>query len=147
VKIQIMNLESFISHIDDRGTLSVAQCGELRDNFEIRRVFWITDIPIGAVRGEHANRECTELLVAVHGSVTLWLTDGENEWSVTLDNKAKGVYIAPMVWCKLFDFSEGTTLLCMADKPYNSEQYINDFDDFLSEVRNTKVANNNSASK
>ncbi len=129
-----MTLEEFESYTDSRGKLNVAQLDHLSQDFSIKRVFWITDVPEGTIRGEHANRECTELLVAVSGKVSLWLTDGSEEWNITLSTPNQGLYIPPMVWCKLYDFSSDATIVCMADKEYDPEQYINDYQQFLSEL-------------
>ena len=129
-----MTLEVFESYTDSRGKLNVAQLDHLSQDFSIKRVFWITDVPEGTIRGEHANRECTELLVAVSGKVSLWLTDGSEEWNITLSDPNQGLYIPPMVWCKLYDFSSDATIVCMADKEYDPEQYINDYQQFLSEL-------------
>lgn len=129
-----MTLEEFESYTDSRGKLNVAQLDHLSQDFSIKRVFWITDVPEGTIRGEHANRECTELLVAVSGKVSLWLTDGSEEWNITLSDPNQGLYIPPMVWCKLYDFSSDATIVCMADKEYDPEQYINDYQQFLSEL-------------
>lgn len=129
-----MTLEEFESYTDSRGKLNVAQLDHLSQVFSIKRVFWITDVPEGTIRGEHANRECTELLVAVSGKVSLWLTDGSEEWNITLSDPNQGLYIPPMVWCKLYDFSSDATIVCMADKEYDPEQYINDYQQFLSEL-------------
>lgn len=129
-----MTLEEFESYTDSRGKLNVAQLDHLSQDFSIKRVFWITDVPEGTIRGEHANRECTELLVAVSGKVSLWLTDGSEEWNITLSDSNQGLYIPPMVWCKLYDFSSDATIVCMADKEYDPEQYINDYQQFLSEL-------------
>ena len=129
-----MNLEKFKSYTDERGKLNVAQLDELSRDFSIKRVFWITDVPEGAIRGEHANRECTELLVAARGSVSLWLTDGKEEWTVTLSEPSQGLYIPPMVWCRLYDFSSDATILCMADREYEPEHYLNDYQQFLNEL-------------
>ena len=129
-----MTLEEFESYTDSRGKLNVAQLDHLSQDFSIKRVFWITDVPEGTIRGEHANCECTELLVAVSGKVSLWLTDGREEWNITLSDPNQGLYIPPMVWCKLYDFSSDATIVCMADKEYDPEQYINDYQQFLSEL-------------
>lgn len=129
-----MTLEEFESYTDSRGKLNVAQLDHLSQDFSVKRVFWITDVPEGTIRGEHANRECTELLVAVSGKVSLWLTDGSEEWNITLSDPNQGLYIPPMVWCKLYDFSSDATIVCMADKEYDPKQYINDYQQFLSEL-------------
>ena len=131
----IDKLESFKCSTDKRGSLCVAQSNLLHQDFDIKRVFWIYNVPEGAVRGEHANRSCTELLVAVHGSVRVWLTDGKSECEVVLDHPEKGLYIPPMVWCRLTHFSKECVCMCMANQDYNEDLYINKYDAFIKETQ------------
>jgi dTDP-4-dehydrorhamnose 3,5-epimerase-like enzyme len=130
------NLELVRCVRDARGALCVVQANHIKYPMEIKRVFWICDVPKGAVRGEHANRNCTELLIAVNGSVRLWLTDGKTECEVKLDSPSVGIYIPPMVWCRLYDFSADCVCLCLADQDYDESQYINQYEDFLRETAN-----------
>ncbi len=124
---------------DERGVLHVVERNGEKTAFGMERAFWITNVPTGAVRGEHANRECTELLVAVHGSVDVWLTDGQTEHCVRLDRPGLGLYIPPMVWCRLWNFSADATLLCLADRSYDKSQYINDFSAYIEEIHENRA--------
>ena len=125
---------------DYRGSLCVVQKNKLRKPFDIKRVFWIYNVPQDAIRGEHANRNCTELLVAVNGSVKVSLTDGHSQCEVVLDRPDKGLYIPPMVWCRLMDFTPGTVCVCMTDQEYDVNFYINNYGDFLKETQNADTA-------
>ena len=127
--------QSIQSHPDTRGRLYVVNQQQLVRPFSMQRAFWITDVPEGTTRGEHANRSCTELVVAVKGSVKIWLTDGREETEVLLDSPDMGIYIPPMVWCRLTDFSADAVVLCLADEDYDRSTYINDYEAFLGEAR------------
>lgn len=127
--------ETFLCKQDARGKLCVAQEDQFGKSFHIKRVFWICDVPAGAVRGEHANRQCTELLVAVKGSVEIWLTDGKDSYTFLLNRCDAGIYIPPMVWCRLKNFSEDCVCLCMADADYDETHYINQYEQFLKETQ------------
>ena len=123
------------SHPDTRGRLYVVSQQQLVCPFSMQRAFWITDVREGMVRGEHANRSCTELVVAVKGSVRIWLTDGREETEVLLNSPDMGIYIPPMVWCRLTDFSADAVVLGLADEDYDRSTYINDYEAFLGEAR------------
>ena len=123
------------SHPDARGHLYVVSQQQMVRPFNMQRAFWITDVPEGTTRGEHANRSCTELVVAVKGSVRIWLTDGHEETEVLLSSPDMGIYIPPMVWCRLRDFSADAVVLCLADEDYDRSTYINDYETFLCEAR------------
>ena len=127
--------QSIQSHPDTRGQLYVVSQQQMVCPFNMQRAFWITDVPEGTTRGEHANRSCTELVVAVKGSVKIWLTDGREETEVLLNSPDMGIYIPPMVWCRLTDFSADAVVLCLADEDYDRSTYINDYEAFLCEVR------------
>lgn len=131
----VNKVESFKCLKDKRGSLCVAQSNLLHEPFQMKRVFWIYDVPEEATRGEHANRSCTELLVAVSGSVKVWLTDGHSECEFLLDSPEKGLYIPPMVWCRLTQFSPNCVCICMADQDYDEELYINRYEDFIKEAQ------------
>lgn len=119
-------LYEFPKKNDERGSLSFV---ETKD-FTFERAFWIYDVPENAERGGHAHRTCAELLVAVHGSFDLELNDGQNAINVHVDDPAKGVIIRPMVWCRLYNFTEGAVALCLASQEYIPEGYINSFEEF-----------------
>lgn len=111
---------------DSRGALSFVQ----KSDYDFSRAFWIYDVPEDAERGGHAHRTCEELLLAVHGSFDVELYDGENKQTYHLDAPNKALVIKPMVWCRLFNFSNGFVGLCLASQEYQPEGYINTIEDF-----------------
>ena len=132
--------QRFNTYSDDRGNLTVADFSQIKLPFTPQRVFWIYGIPPQAERGGHANRKCCELVIALKGSFRLWLSDGENHAEYTLNHPQDGVYIPPMVWCELTDFSPESICLCIADQPYNTSDYINEYHDFIKERRDEVTA-------
>lgn len=115
---------------DPRGNLSFVESAR-HVPFPIRRVFYIYDVPGGETRGGHAHRECTIVLLAIAGSFTVRLTDGENERTVMLNRANRGVLIPPGVWDTMHDFTTGSVALALASHPYEEEDYIRDYDEFL----------------
>ncbi|MBR1594424.1 MAG: FdtA/QdtA family cupin domain-containing protein [Alloprevotella sp.] len=115
---------------DCRGMLCVAEheSGELP--FTPRRTFWITGVPEGQERGYHAHRTCWELLFAVHGNVTVDITDAEGLRSFLLSRPDEGLLIPPMCWCRLHSFSKDAACICLASEPYCEEGYIHDIEHF-----------------
>lgn len=120
---------------DLRGTLCVAQNGHEQLPMEFERVFWISGVPQDGSRGEHAHRTCSEIIVPICGSFEVELTDGSQHIVVTMDNPSRGLLIGPMVWCRLYHFTEDSVCLCLASGGYDAEGYINDFEDFIKEVK------------
>jgi dTDP-4-dehydrorhamnose 3,5-epimerase-like enzyme len=115
---------------DPRGNLSFVEGGRHLP-FNIRRVFYIYDVPGGETRGGHAHKECSIVLVAVAGSLTVRLTDGVNEKVVQLNRSNKGVLIPPGVWDTMHDFTTGTVCVAFASHQYEEEDYIRDYDEFI----------------
>lgn len=101
--------------------------------FEVKRVFYIYGTADDVIRGKHANRLTDFVLVAVVGNVTVKLIDvNGNETVYLLDKPDIGVYIPHMVWKEMYSFSKDAVLVCLASELYQSEEYIRDYDDFLS---------------
>ena len=120
-------------HRDSRGGL-VAIEGGSDIPFDIRRVYYITDVPKGERRGYHAHAILQQILVCVHGSVKILVDDGHNSDVVLLDQASKGLYIGPMVWREMFDFSEGSVLLVLASEHYDPSDYEKDYGRFKEEA-------------
>jgi len=114
---------------DHRGSLTVVE-QQIAVPFLIERAFWIFGVPSGRGRGGHAHRKYTQLLVAVSGSFTVILDDGENSRSYHLDNPAEGLLVPPGVWNILENFSEGAVCLVLVSGPYEETEYIREYDDF-----------------
>ena len=123
--IQIISLPKIE---DRRGNLSVIENDTIP--FEIKRVYYVYDIPSGAERGGHAHKNLQQFLVALSGSFDVILNDGKEESSITLNKPNLGLLIKPGIWRKLQNFSSGAICLVVASDVYIEEDYIRDFDNF-----------------
>jgi oxalate decarboxylase/phosphoglucose isomerase-like protein (cupin superfamily) len=123
--IQIISLPKIE---DRRGNLSVIENDTIP--FEIKRVYYVYDIPSGAERGGHAHKNLQQFLVALSGSFDVILNDGKEETSITLNKPNLGLLIKPGIWRKLQNFSSGAICLVIASEVYIEEDYIRDFDEF-----------------
>lgn len=115
---------------DERGKLVVIE-GRKAVPFDIKRVFYIYGSDSTVVRGQHANKKSEFVLINVAGKSKVKITDGKENMVVELDKPMMGVYLPPMIWKEMYDFSSDSVLLCLASTHYNSEEYIRDYDDFL----------------
>ena len=117
-------------HSDRKGNLSVAENG-LTLPFDVKRVYYLYDIPGGESRGAHAHRELEQLIVAASGSFTVTLDDGQTKRSFFLNRPYQGLYVKPGLWRDLSDFSSGAVCMVLANEIYKVEDYIRDYDEFL----------------
>lgn len=115
------------------GNLSVMQ-NDGGAPFTVRRVYYLYDVPGGESRGGHAHRELHEMLVAVSGSFTVTVGDGEKSRTVMLNRPNRGLHIVPGIWRTLDDFSSGAVCLVMSSMPYDESDYIREYDDYLEYV-------------
>jgi dTDP-4-dehydrorhamnose 3,5-epimerase-like enzyme len=115
---------------DVRGNLTFVE-GEVHVPFPIRRVYYTYDVPGGEVRGGHAHRRCHELVIAASGSFDVVLHDGEKRERFHLNRSYTGLYIPPLTWRELDNFSSGSVCLVMASELFDAAEYIRDFDEFL----------------
>lgn len=130
------------STIEDCKIIDLRKISEVRGNltpvegnddvpFEIKRVYYLYDVPSGANRGGHAHKELRQLIIAANGSFTITLDDGVNKKAITLNRPYQGLLIVPGIWRDLDDFSSGAVLLCLASEHYIEADYIRDYKDFL----------------
>jgi len=119
---------------DERGSLTVAETGKELP-FEVKRVYWIYNVPEAKERGKHANRVTWQYLVAVKGSVTISLENKEGNGMYVLDTPEKGLLIPPLTWNELLHFSEDAVLLVLSSQPYRPEMYIDSYDEFRKLIR------------
>ena len=119
---------------DERGNLVVAEGGK-DIPFEIRRVFYMYGSEPDIIRGRHANRNSEFVLINVAGTSKVRLDDGFETRVVSLDKPRMGLYIAPMVWKDMYDFSADSVLLCLSNAHYDDKEYIRNYDEFTKEVR------------
>lgn len=119
---------------DMRGNLSV---GEFQEHlpFVPQRYFLVFAVPSKEVRGEHAHKTLHEFLVCVHGSCALVVDDGQNRDEILLDKPNVGVYIPPMIWITQYKFTPDAVLLVLASHPYNTDDYIRNYDEYLEALK------------
>jgi len=120
--------------LDDRGNLSFIE-EELHVPFKIKRTYWIYDVPGGEFRGSHAFMETEELIVALSGSFDVILHNGKEEMKFSLNRSYYGLYVPKLIWRKLENFSTNALALILASTIYDENDYIRDFDQFLTFVK------------
>ena len=114
---------------DERGTLAVVEGDVLP--FEIKRVYYLYDVPSDAYRGGHAHKELYQLIVPLSGSFDVHIKDGKNSKTFSLNKPHKGLLIVPGIWREIENFSSGCVCLVLASTEYNEADYIRDYSDFL----------------
>jgi len=126
-----MNIEIInIPKVEDyRGNLAIIEKEVVP--FEIKRVYYLYDVPSSAQRGGHAHKEQLEFLVALSGSFDVILKDGNNIQKVTLNKPDKGLLIKTNVWRELDNFSSGAVCLVLNSAVFSEEDYIRNFDEFI----------------
>lgn len=117
-------------HSDRQGDLSVVE-NHINIPFEVKRVYYLYDIPGGAERGGHAHKNLQQLIIAASGSFTVVLDDGKTKRSVSLNRPYQGLLIVPGIWRELVDFSSGAICLVLASEKYDESDYIREYNDFL----------------
>ena len=121
-------------HGERRGDITVVENdGTLP--FNVKRVYYLYDVPGGASRGAHAHRELSQLIVAVSGSFQVTLDDGHTRRTFFLNRPYQGLLVRPGIWRDLDDFSSGAVCMVLASEVYIKEDYIRDYQEFL-EFRN-----------
>lgn len=114
-----------------RGNLTVVE--QMKEvPFDIKRAYWIYDVPGGESRGGHAHKTLRQLLVPMSGSFRVVLDNGREKKEVLLNHPWQGLLIVPGVWRTLEDFSSGAVCMCLASELYDEEEYIREYDEFLS---------------
>ena len=119
---------------DPRGNLSIIE-EQNHIPFKIARTYWIYDVPGGEFRGSHAFKESEEFIVALSGSFDIILHDGKEEKKFSLNRSYYGLYISKLHFRRLENFSTNTLALILASTPYNENDYIRDFDEFLTFIK------------
>ncbi|MCD7713436.1 MAG: FdtA/QdtA family cupin domain-containing protein [Prevotella sp.] len=123
--------------IDPRGNLTAAE-GMKSIPFNIKRVYWVYDVPGGECRGGHAHKDCLEFLVAVSGSFNVILDDGTSKKTYLLNHPYQGLLIDKNTWRTLEDFSSGAVCLVLASDYFDEDDYIRDYDEFIDYVKCSK---------
>lgn len=116
--------------IDPRGNLSVCEGGQ-HIPFDIKRVYWMYEVPKGKDRGAHAHKKLEQIIVAMHGSFVVNLDNGKEKASYKLEYPWEGLYIAPGTWRTLDYFTEDAVCMVIASEHYDENDYIRNYDDFI----------------
>lgn len=117
-----------------KGDLSVVQNDGMLP-FDVKRIYYLYDVPGGSSRGAHAHRQLSQLIVAASGSFQVTLDDGKLKRTFFLNRPYQGLLVRPGIWRDLADFSSGAVCMVLASEVYDKEDYIRDYQDFL-EFRN-----------
>lgn len=130
-KWRIINLPKIL---DKRGNLSFAE-NQTQLPFDIKRAYWIYDVPGGTNRGGHAYAENVEFVIALSGSFDVLLDDGTHIERISLNRSYYGLLIPKMVWRTMVNFSTNSLALVLSSTEYSESDYIRDYQEFLNTVR------------
>ena len=117
-------------HSDRKGNISVVQNGDTVP-FDVKRVYYLYDVPGGESRGAHAHKKLSQLIVAASGSFRVILDDGRAKRTFFLNRPYQGLYLKPGIWRDLNDFSSGAVCMVLASEKYDPDDYIREYDKFL----------------
>jgi dTDP-4-dehydrorhamnose 3,5-epimerase-like enzyme len=118
---------------DPRGNLTFIE-GSQHIPFDIRRVYYLYDVPGGAERGGHAHKALSQLIIAMSGSFDVILDDGTGKKKFHLNRSYQGLYVCPMIWRELNNFSSGSVCMVLASNIYEESDYYRDYDEYLAEI-------------
>lgn len=127
----------FQPHGDDRGQLVALE--EFTDiPFRIKRVYYMYETKEGVRRGFHAHKNLEQILICIHGSCKVLLDNGTERKEVRLEKPYEGLYVANDMWREMYDFSPDAVLMVLASEVYREEDYIRDYEEFLSRKKEGK---------
>lgn len=117
-------------HSDRKGNLSVVENGK-GIPFDIKRVYYLYDVPGGESRGGHAHKALYQIVMGVSGSFSVTLDDGKDKQTFVLNRPYQGLIVVPGIWRTLDDFSSGAVCLVLASEIYDENDYIRDYNEFV----------------
>ena len=123
---------------DPRGNLTFIE-GQRHVPFDIKRVFYLYDVPGGADRGGHALKQCHQFLIAMSGSFDVIVFDGREKQRIHLNRSYYGLYLPPMVWREMDNFSSGSVCLALASDAYSEKDYYRNYADYLKAVSESQL--------
>lgn len=115
---------------DPRGSLTYVE-NHNQIPFDIKRIYYIYDVPGGSERGSHAHKDLQQLIIAMSGSFDVVLDDGREKKRFHLARSYYGLYVCPMIWRQLDNFSSGSVCVVLASNLFNDDDYYRDYDEFL----------------
>ena len=102
------------------------------DHFDINRIFFVTDVPVGSSRGDHAHKRCFQYLVAVKGTIDVTIDDGHLQKTIQISPDNAGLLVPPMIWSTQTAFSHDAVMAVLASDKFDEEDYIRDYEVFKS---------------
>ncbi len=120
--------------LDPRGNLTFIESGN-HIPFDIRRVYYLYDVPGGAHRGGHGHKALHQLMIAMSGSFDVLLDDGRTKFKYHLNRSYYGLYIPPMMWREIDNFSSGSVCMVLASDHYDESDYYREYADFLRDAQ------------
>lgn len=122
---------------DPRGNLTFVESSN-HIPFDIQRVYYLYDVPGGAQRGGHAHKELSQVIIAIAGSFDVTIDDGVSRRCIHLNRSYSGLYLCPMIWRELDNFSSGSVCMVLASNFYDESDYYRDYSSFVSDKFNRK---------
>lgn len=130
MNIDLCKIISLPKIADPRGNLTFIE-GGTHIPFDIQRVYYLYDVPGGAERGGHAHKGLQQLIIAMSGSFDVVLDDGHAKKRVHLNRSYSGLYVCPMIWRELDNFSSGSVCMVLASNKYDEDDYFRDYKEFM----------------
>jgi len=121
---------------DPRGNLTFVESGR-HVPFPIQRVYYLYDVPGGAERGGHAHKALHQLIIAISGSFDIHLDDGSAKKTIHMNRSYNGLYVCPMIWREIDNFSSGAVCMVLASEYYDELDYYRSYDAFTTDARKT----------
>ena len=121
---------------DQRGNLTFVEAGR-HVPFDIRRVYYLYDVPGGSERGGHAHKVLHQFIIAMSGSYDIHLDDGTSKKTIHMNRSYYGLYLCPMIWRVMDNFSSGAVCMVLASEYYDESDYYREYDRFVSDARRT----------
>ncbi len=119
---------------DPRGNLTFIEANR-HVPFEIRRVYYLYDVPGGSERGGHAHKQLHQLIIAMSGSFDIHLDDGCKKKTIHMNRSYHGLYVCPMIWREIDNFSSGAVCMVLASENYDELDYYRDYDEFVNDTK------------
>ncbi len=130
MSIEICSIVDLPKIQDPRGNLTFVESSN-QIPFDISRVYYLYDVPGGSERGGHAHKELHQLIIAMSGSFDVLLDDGKEKKRVHLNRSYYGLYVCPMIWRELDNFSSGSICMVLASNKYDEVDYYRDYAEFM----------------
>lgn len=119
---------------DPRGNLTFVEAGH-HIPFEIKRVYYLYDVPGGSERGGHAHKGLYQLIIAMSGSFDIQLDDGHSKKTIHMNRSYYGLYVCPMIWREMDNFSSGAVCMVLASNYYDEADYYRNYDEFIRDIQ------------